>query len=147
MKMWDNSAFNHNQTFLSGGGLQTETECGLLSPLCATCPRFSGHRSRSYPLPQAIRACSPDVWYGHLQLLNWLTFCVYIHASMCTLQSCYPSVCAASHWLGMILTWWHLCLLKMHPFERQITIWVTLCIFFSLSAASWQFTCHWIVRF
>lgn len=32
--MWGNSAFNPNQTFLSGGGLHTEIECGLLSPLC-----------------------------------------------------------------------------------------------------------------
>lgn len=91
--MWDNSAFNHNQTFLSGEGLQTETGCGLLSPLRATCHRSSGHWSRSSPLPPAIWVCAPDVWYGHLQPLKWLTLCVYMHASLCVCVS--VCVCSA----------------------------------------------------
>lgn len=79
---------------------------GLLSPLRATCHHSSGHWSRSSPLPLAIEVCAPDVCYGHLKPLKWLTLCVYMHASECEFvcsDSHYPSVCAASHWLGTIL--------------------------------------------
>lgn len=48
--MWNNSAFNHNQTFLPGGGLQAEIECGLLSPLHATCHCSSGSGHDPGPL-------------------------------------------------------------------------------------------------
>lgn len=86
--MWDNSVFNHNQTFLSGRGLQAETECGLYSTRQATCSWFSGHQSclalpRS-PLP--LRPFRAEPQMCDTVIFNYLcdsTSLLNLHARVC----------------------------------------------------------------
>lgn len=122
--MWNNSAFNHNQTFLPGGGLQAEIECGLLSPLHATChcSSGSGHDPgpllRHRPFGAAAQMCDMVTFksssdsdslslYTCMQVGACVPMCVCPCVRACArvrVRVHYPPVCAASHWLGMILS-------------------------------------------
>lgn len=146
--MWDNSAFNHNQTFLSGGGLQTETECGLLSPLHATCPHSSGHRSRSSLMPLAI-------WVLHPRCVIWspstaqLAHPLCIHACKCVCILCNPiilqSVLPPTGWAR----YWHWdttvstnCILSWEKITMQVILHFAFSFSFFLElTTSWNFRC------
>lgn len=87
-------AFHHNQTFLSGRGLQTETDCGLLSSLLSPghLSSATGHLSLQ---PRCVIRPLSTTRVTH-------PLCIRARMGERALPICHPPVCAASHWLGTI---------------------------------------------